>query len=48
MAGGRFDQLPRDAHPVGSLVDTAFEYMAHAKLAAELSDVDRLALISEA
>ena len=41
-AGGRFDQLPGDAHPVAALAQTAFEYVAHAKLAAYLIEVDRL------
>ena len=42
------DQLAGDAHAVAGLAHAAFEHVAHAKLAADLPDVERLALVGEA
>ena len=47
-AGRGVDQLPGDADLVAGLADAAFEHVADAELAADLFDVDRLALVGEA
>ena len=46
-AGRGLDQLAGDAHPVAGLAHAAFEHVAHAELAADLLDVDGLALVGE-
>ena len=47
-AGRGIDELAGDAHPVRRLADAAFQHIAHAQLAADLLDVDGLALVGEA
>jgi catechol 2,3-dioxygenase-like lactoylglutathione lyase family enzyme len=42
------DELAGDSNTVGRLADAAFEYVADTELAADLLDVDRLALVGEA
>ena len=46
-AGFGLDQLSGDAHPVAALAHRAFEDVAHAKLAADLLHVRRLALVGK-
>ena len=43
----RFDQLRRDPHPARGFAHAAFEHVTHAEFAADLLDVDRLALVDE-
>src|ERR1700737_4928414 len=40
-------ELGRDAHAVAGLADAAFQHEAHPELAADLLDLDRLALVGE-
>ena len=47
-AGCRFDQLSCNAHAAACLAHAAFDHIAYAQFAADLLDVDRLALIGEA
>src|SRR5262245_53842722 len=46
--GRSIDQLRGDAKGVAAPLHTAFQYVAHAKFAADLADIDRLALVLEA
>ena len=47
-AGLGLDQLGRDAQPAARLAHAALQHIAHAKLAPDLPDIDRLALVGEA
>ncbi len=47
MSVGRIDQLNRNAHPIARFAHTALDDIAHAKFAAHLHDVGRLALVNE-
>ena len=46
-AGGRIDQLRGDAQPIAGAADTAFERVADAKVATDLADIHRAALVGE-
>ena len=46
-AGGGIDELRRDADTVAGATDAAFEDVANAELAADLSDVRRFAFVLE-
>ena len=48
VAGFTVDELARDTHPVGRLPYAAFQHIAHAEFAADLPDVERLALVGKA
>ncbi len=47
IAGRGIDQLRGDPHAVAALADTAFQHVAHAKLARGALHVDGLALVRE-
>jgi hypothetical protein len=47
-AGLRLDQLAGDADAAGRFAHTPFEQIAHAQLAADLTDVGRPSLVGEA
>jgi hypothetical protein len=47
-AAGRFDQLRRYPYPVAGLAHAPFEHIAHAELAPDVFDRNRLALVGEA
>ena len=44
-AGLRIDELGRNAEAVIAAADRAFEHIAHAELAPEFADIDRLPLV---
>jgi len=47
-SGRGFDQLRGDANPIASLAHTAFQHIANAEFAADLLDIDGVALVGEA
>jgi hypothetical protein len=46
-AGGSLDQLRRHPHPMRGLAHAAFENIAHAEIAPDVFDRDRLAFVGE-
>src|SRR5262245_23367983 len=47
-AGGGVDELRRDTEPIAAFPHAAFQYIAHAELAADLPDIPRAALVGKA
>lgn len=46
-AGDGVDQLPGDAQPIAAAANATLEHIADAEVAADLADIDRLALVGE-
>ncbi len=40
VAGGRFDELGRDAHTLAGFAHASLEHVAHVKFAADLADIN--------
>ena len=47
MPGARIDQLARYANPAAGFSHASFEHVPHAELAADLADIDGLALVGK-
>lgn len=47
-SSGRLNKLPSDANAIAGFSDATFEHIAHSKLAADLFDIDSVALVGKA